>query len=640
MNNTDYFKLLKEKFPNKSSVLTEIINLDAINHLPKGTEHFVSDLHGEYDAFDYLLRNGSGTIKHKVIECFPEWKNKPEKINNVCQLIYYPEEKIEQMSSKGNEETEKWLIDLIPSLINLVQFLGSKYTQSKIHKMLPVEFSYIIEELLSEGNKTYKNSYLNAIIDKISSLGKIEDLVISFCYLLQKLVMDHLHVVGDIFDRGKNPDKILDRLESLNSVDIQWGNHDITWMGAISGSPICMVNVIRIAARYNNLSLIENRYGINLRELIDYCRKYYEPIPTFNPIIDEGEITTEESNLLNVVQQGTAILQFKLEEKLIQRRPEFLMEHRRILSRIDYKNRRVEIKGSWYELTDFNSTCISKSHVDKLSNEESDLLSNLLMNFQHSEKLQRQVEYLFSKGSMYLVYNNQLLFHGCIPLHSNGDFKSLKIKGKNYSGKQLLDFYEEQIRKSYHSPDKHDDFSTDIFWYLWSGEISSLFGKESMTTFERYFIKDKNVHIEKKNPYYSLRNEREVCISILKEFGLVEESHIINGHTPVIEKRGEEPIKAFGKLLVIDGGISKGYQRKTGIAGYTLVSNSYGLEIIAHKPFYSVEDVLKNNNSTIFNKRIIEKASKRILVGDTNKGIEFTKTIKKLEYLYEYFEDF
>ncbi|MBF0699228.1 fructose-1,6-bisphosphatase [Streptococcus danieliae] len=566
--------------------MTEIINLEAIQHLPKGTEFFVSDLHGEHGAFDYLLRNGSGIIRTKIDEYFGDDLSHSDK-DEMALLIYYPTKQIALIRERrGSVYVEQYLEQVLPDLVKLLQYMGSKYTRSKVRKLLPSQFSYIIEELVAEIERSAsKAQYFQVMIDKIVQLDQLENLVEALSEVIQSLAVDHLHVVGDIFDRGPEPDLILDRLASLRSVDIQWGNHDVTWMGAMAGSLICMVNIVRISARYNNLSLIEDSYGINLRPLIAYSQTHYQPKPAFVPILDEGNITEEESNLLNQLQQATAILQFKLEDALIERRPDFQLDHRRLLQKINFKEAKIQLGESSYPLRDFNATCINPEKPDQLTSEEMEILEQLRRNFLASERLKRHVDFLFEHGSMYLSYNDMLLYHGCIPMHDNGDFKSLRIGQALYRGKSLLDFYEEQIRQSYRNPTVDNDLATDLFWYLWVGECSSLFGKAAMTTFERYYIEDKATHKEEKNAYYRLRQRADICEGILEEFGLEKESHIVNGHTPVREIDGENPIKAEGKLLVIDGGFAKGYQKKTGLAGYTLVSNSYGLELVAHKAF-------------------------------------------------------
>lgn len=634
-----YYRLLKEKFPTRLQVLTEIINLDAICHLPKGTEYFLSDLHGEYFVFDYLLRNGSGAIKRKVEQCFQD-KSQGD-INQLCKFIYYPEEMLAIIASEDPQSYQEQLLKWLPDLLHLIKYIGSKYTQSKIRKMMPKSFSYIIEELLSEmQNGRDKVNYVAAIINRFVSLGQIDRLLVELAYLVQKLTIDHLHIVGDIFDRGSYPDKIIDRLMDFKKVDIQWGNHDITWMGAVSGSYVCMINVIRIAARYNNLSLIEDSYGINLRELVQYSLSNYQPVPAFDPILDGNTILDNERYILNVLQQATAILQFKLERQLIKRRPEFQLERRDIFSAIDFQNNQFITEKETVPLKDFNTICLDIEHPELLSAEEDEILRGLMYRFQHSERLQKQVNFLFDKGAMYLISNNHLLFHGCIPMHANGDFKSFRYHGKNYAGKTLLDFYEKKLRKSYQTPEKHTDFETDLFWYLWVGEISSLFGKEQMATFERYYVEDKTYHVETKNPYYHLRDKEEICKLILADFGLDSSAHIVNGHTPVREKEGENPIKGNGRLIIIDGGMAKGYQEKTGIAGYTLISNSHGLELIAHHPFISKEHVLESDSCTTFTKRLVEGVPKRILVSQTDKGKKFLANIKDLEHLYMHFNDY
>lgn len=638
----EYYQLLKEKFPRKSDILTEIINLEAICHLPKATEHFMSDLHGEYAAFDYILRTASGSIKAKVAECLQYHGESTVDIEDFCLFLYYPEDKIALDKAELSEkELQEKLLSIVPRQVQVLQYMGQKYTRSKIRKSLPSHFAYIIEELLAEIERNpNKKDYFDSILQKIRELNQLEELIAALSSTIQHLAVDVLHIVGDIYDRGKYPDKILNRLEKLPNVDIQWGNHDITWMGAVSGSRVCMMNVIRIAARYNNLALIEDRYGINLRKLIDYSRKYYQPIEAFEPILDEGVISSEESALLNCVQQATAVLQFKLESQMIARRPEFQLEHRDVLQHIDYQKQVICLAGTEHELVGFNSGRINPQSPEQLDQEEESLVEQLNQAFQHSESLNRHVAFLFETGSMYLPYNGNLLFHGCLPLHENGDFKSFQLGEGRYSGRKLLDFYEEEIRKSYRHPRVSDDFSTDLFWYLWVGENSSLFGKKAMTTFERYYIKDKTSHIEEKNPYYRLRNEEVVCANILREFGLEATGHIINGHTPVKEKKGENPVKANGKLLVIDGGFAKGYQKKTGVAGYTLVSNSYGLLLIAHHPFTNRENVLNGSYLASTAKRLVEESPERLLVKDTNIGEELISEMRHLEHLYHYFDSY
>ncbi|MDT2730881.1 fructose-1,6-bisphosphatase [Streptococcus parauberis] len=635
---SNYYQLLKEKFPSKSSLVTEMINLDAICHLPKGTEHFLSDLHGEYEAFDYLLRNGSGSIKKKVAECFTDRTD--EEIEFLCQYIYYPKEKIEVrqevLSSNGLIEE---LTLFLPDLLQLVKYIGGKYTRSKVRKMMAADYAYIMEELLIvEQPDENKISYYNAIISKVIELDQLDDLFIAFATLIQDLSIDHLHVVGDIFDRGKYPDLIIDRLQKFNKIDIQWGNHDITWIGAVSGSTICMINVIRIAARYNSIALIEDRYGINLRSLIEYAQKNFEPEEVFNPILDGDDISESDKVMLNKLQQATANLQFKLEHQLIARRPDFDMQASNLFTKINREEKTIEIKGKTYPLQSFPYQMIDWESPEQLTDEEERILSGLMHRFQTSNRLNQQIDFLMENGSIYKVTNNNLLFHGGMPMHSNGDFKSMRFGNQVYCGKDLMNFFQKQVIKSYKNKDKHDDFETDLFWYLWCGEVSSLFGKDRMTTFERYYIADKETHVEIKNAYYQLREREDICLSLLNEFGLDETAHIVNGHTPVKEKVGEIPIKANGRIIIIDGGLAKGYQKKTGIAGYTLISNSYGLELVAHKPFSSVEDVLEGKCDIIFIKRLVEEVSQRTLVKETDNGKAILKEISELDYLFHHFD--
>lgn len=634
-----YYQLLKEKFPKKEQVLTELINLEAIVQLPKGTEHFVSDLHGEFDAFDHVLRNGSGSVKEKVKECFQAMPKVP--ITDLCTLIYYPEEKLAlQKASLKPQALIAYYKENIPYLLQVTNYAGRKYTRSKVRKALPPQFAYIIEELLTEvDTKKDKIDYFTTIVNRIIELNQAPALITALCKTIQRLVVDHLHVVGDIYDRGPKPDQIMERLSNLPSVDIQWGNHDIVWLAAVAGSPVAAMNLLRISSRYGNLDILEERYGINLRPLATYAQKYYEPTPAFNLKAEDMHTFSEaEQILFNQIQQATAILQFKLEGQLILRRPEFLLDKRNVLTFIDYSSQTITLDDVVYPLVDFNGPTVDEKQPLTLTKEEETLIARLLSSIQESEKLKRHMDFMLASGSMYLCYNDNLLFHGCIPLHENGDLKSLRINGHNYAGKALLDFYEEQVRKSYLDPSCHDDFATDMLWYLWTGESSSLFGKEAMTTFERYYIADKKTHIEKKNAYYRLRNDETICQELLAEFDLPHHGHIINGHTPVKEKKGEDPIKANSKLIVIDGGYAKSYQKTTGIAGYTLLSNSYGMQLAAHQPFTSVADAVKNGTDIISVKRLVDEVIHRTKVKTTNTGVKICHEMADLSYLYQNFD--
>lgn len=634
MSEENYYRLLKKNYHNKETVITEIVNLEAILHLPKGTEHFVSDIHGEYGAFDYVLRNGSGSVKEKLNDCFGEEVDTAD----LATLIYYPEEKIRLEQKKmSDQEVRHWYAQKIKQLIRMVNYSSRKYTRSKVRKALPERFSYIIEELLTESqNESDKQAYMQAIVDKVIQLDQAPALICTLSELIQRFVVDHLHVVGDIYDRGPSPDLIMERLINYHSVDIQWGNHDMVWLAAKAGSPLALVNLLRICARYGNLNLIEDNYGVSLRPLIEYSRKYYQPIESFAPHLDEGtQLSENEQNCLNCIQQATAILQFKLEGQLIERRPEFFLQKRHMLDFIDYENQTIELSDISYSLVDFNAPTVDSKAPDRLTREEGKLLEKILHSFQNSERITRHLDFMMEKGSMYLCYNNNLLLHGCIPLHQNGDFKSLRIDNKHYVGKELLDFYEKNVRYSYAHPQISADFATDLMWYLWVGECSSLFGKKAMTTFERYYIADKKTHLEEKNAYYRLRNKESFCQEILRDFHLPVKGHIINGHTPVKERKGESPIKAQGHMLVIDGGFSKSYQKETGIAGYTLLSNSYGLQLVAHQPFSSVREAIEKNLDVLSTKRLVEKVENRTTVSQTNIGKQLIRERDALQYLNE-----
>lgn len=635
MKKDKYLDLLSTQFDSSEGIVSEIINLKAIQNLPKGTEHFVSDIHGEFDAFQHILRNGSGNIKEKINELFHDELSSQMK-KKLATLIYYPEQRLQLIK---REITSEWYKQTIDYLIQLVRFSASKYTRSKLRKTLPTRFSYIIEELLFQTNeKNDKKDYYNQIIEDVIHLNQAESLIIDLSYTIQRLVVDHLHVVGDIYDRGPAPDKIIESLINHHSVDIQWGNHDIIWMGAAAGSPICMMTIIRISARYNNLTIIEDTYGINLRPLLTYAEKYYEDNPAFRPKTADSEtIRTEELLETTKIHQAAAILQFKLEEQLVRRRPEFKMEHRLLLSQTDFNALTTNIHDSSYSLSNTCFNTIDHSDPSKLTEEEIEVIERLLHNVIHSEKLKRHTDFLFKKGSMYLVYNDNLLIHGCIPLNQDGSFKSIELQHQSLKGKELIDFFEYSLRTAYQTPHIQNDYATDALWYLWSGECSSLFGKKEMTTFERYFIEDKHTHTEVKNPYYELRENKQVIETILKEFGLNSpDSHLINGHTPIKEIKGEIPIKADGKMIVIDGGFSKPYQKTTGLAGYTLLFNSFGMQLVAHKPFSGIQHVVESHDDIMSIKRIVDRPLKRKKVIDTTIGSQIQEEIIDLERLLHY----
>ncbi|MED4226425.1 fructose-1,6-bisphosphatase [Neobacillus cucumis] len=638
--NTKYLDLLSQKYDCEEKVVTEIINLEAILNLPKGTEHFVSDLHGEFQAFQHVLRNGSGNVKEKIKDLFKDVLSEKE-IIEFATLVYYPEEKLKLIKNNfGNQQDlNQWYTEIIGHLIKLISYASSKYTRSKLRKALPNQFVYIIEELLYKRDESAnKEHYYKKIVQQIISLGQADKLIIGLAYTTQRLVVDHLHVVGDIYDRGPQPDKIMDTLINYHSVDIQWGNHDVLWLGAFAGSKVCLANIIRISARYDNLDILEDVYGINLRPLLNLAEKYYTDNPAFRPKINADKKVSEYERLqITKIHQAIAMIQFKLEMPIIKRRPDFNMSERLLLEKIDYDKNEITIHGTTYQLDNSCFATVNPEQPEQLLEEEEQVMERLLFSVQHSEKLARHMNFLMKKGSLYLQYNGNLLIHGCIPLDEEGNMEKLVIENKTYAGRDLLDKFEHYLRYAFAHPEETDDLATDMVWYLWTGEYSSLFGKREMTTFERYFIKDKKTHKERKNPYYYLRENEDVCRKILMEFNLnPDQGHIINGHTPVKEIEGENPIKANGKMLVIDGGFSKAYQSTTGIAGYTLLYNSYGMQLVAHKQFNSKEDVLLNGTDVLSVKRLVDKELERKMVKETNIGEELLKEISNLNSLLEY----
>lgn len=638
--NTKYLDLLAQKYDTEEKVVTEIINLEAILHLPKGTEHFVSDLHGEYQAFQHVLRNGSGNVKEKIKDLFKNVLSDKE-INEFATLVYYPEEKLPLIKAqfRNKKELYQWYTEIIDRMLNLISYASSKYTRSKLRKALPDQFVYIIEELLYKTDEfTNKEQYYTKIVQQIISLGQADKLIIGLAYTTQRLVVDHLHVVGDIYDRGPEPDKIMDTLINYHSVDIQWGNHDVLWLGAFAGSKVCLANIIRICARYDNLDIIEDVYGINLRPLLNLAEKYYDDNPAFRPKVSSSDKLSDHERLqITKIHQAIAMIQFKLESPIIKRRPFFNMSERLLLEKIDYDKNEITIYGNTYQLENSCFATINPAQPDQLLEEEEQVMERLLLSVQHSEKLARHMKFLMKKGSLYLKYNGNLLIHGCIPLDEEGNMEKMTIEDKTYAGRNLLDVFEHYLQEAFAHPEETDDLATDMVWYLWTGEYSSLFGKRAMTTFERYFISDKATHKEKKNPYYYLRENEEVCRNILEEFKLnPDHGHIINGHTPVKEIEGENPVKANGKMIVIDGGFSKAYQSTTGIAGYTLLYNSYGMQLVAHKHFNSKEEILLAGTDVLSVKRLVDKELERKMVLETNVGEELLKEISILKDLRKY----
>lgn len=638
-NDLRYLELLSQSFPTIAAASTEIINLEAILNLPKGTEHFLADLHGEYEAFGHVLRNASGAIKRKVNEIFGNTLREYEK-KEICTLIYYPEQKL-NIVKETEEDMNDWYVITLNQLVRICQNVSSKYTRSKVRKSLPEEFSYIIQELLHESvNAPNKEAYLNVIISTIIETERADDFIIALCNLIQRLTIDSLHILGDIFDRGPGPHIIMDTLCQYHNFDIQWGNHDILWMGAAAGNICCMANVLRLAMRYGNLPALEDGYGINLLPLATFAMETYanDPCTQFYPKTNQEDSKYNDKTLRMIAQMHKAIcvIQFKLEAEIIKRHPEFNMEDRMLLHRIDFQKRVTVIDGKEYEMKDCMFPTVSADNPYKLTEEEADVMKKLLNSFTGSEKLRKHMKCIFRYGCMYNVCNSNLLFHASMPLNEDGSLKEVTINGKSYKGKELLNKVGQLIRTAYFGDEDNEekDFAMDYIWYLWCGKDSPAFDKSKMATFERYFLTDKETHKEIKGYYYTLRNKEEVCDMILDEFGVKgEHRHIINGHVPVKAVKGEKPIKANGKLMVIDGGFSKAYQPETGIAGYTLVFHSRGFQLVQHEPFTSRQDAVENGKDIKSTIQVVELSSKRMMVKDTDKGAELKIQIEDLKKL-------
>lgn len=626
-----YLTLLSTKFKNIGETATEIINLQAIMNLPKGTEHFLTDIHGEYEAFNHVLKNGSGAVRQKIDEVFGDNLNTFEK-KELATVIYYPKEKIEFLA-KELKNMDKWYKTIIYRLIEICSVVSSKYTSSKVRKAMPKDFSYIIQEIIYERKELRnKREYIANIIDTIISIGRAKEFVIAISNLIQRLIIDRLHIVGDIYDRGPSPHLIMDTLIDYHNVDIQWGNHDILWMGAGLGSKACIANVIRICARYGNNDILEDGYGINLLPLAAFAMEKYADDPC-----EYFKIKTNKNTPLKAqIHKAITVIQMKIEGNVIERNPEFEMEHRNLFRKTDFKKGTVIIDGVEYELRDKNFPTVDVDNPLKLTPEESEIMENLRLAFLRSEKLQRHIRFLFAKGSIYLRCNSNLLYHACIPLTEDGKLKEVNVRGHKVKGREYLDLAEKICREAYfnRANSAKDKLNCDYVWYMWCGKDSPMFGKDSMKTFERYFIEDKTTHTEKKNHYYTFYNEEATCDMILEEFDLNPKiSHIVNGHVPVKVKKGESPIKANGKLYIIDGGFSRAYQPETGIAGYTLIYNSYGLKLVSHAPFESTEKAIKEGKDIISSSRIVNTSQNRIRVKDTDIGKELQNQINDLKKL-------
>ena len=657
MTDERYLRLLSEKFPNAQAVITELINLRAILSLPKGTEHFVSDLHGASMAFIHMIKNASGVVRRKVDEVYGDTMAEEEK-RALCALIYYPDERIEiikrfyageqvdgiiSLNSQICElkTLEDWYRTRLHQVVDIARAVTIKYSRSKAEKLLLPQYTYIIRELLHESRLEQKDrqTYYNAIIDAIIETGCADQLIIVISYLIHSLTIDTLHIVGDIFDRGSGAAKILDVLSTVRDYDIQWGNHDIEWMGAMAGNWALIATVLRVSIRYANIETLEEGYGINLLPLANFAMTVYGDDPCTiwqTKDFENNPRLTRSAQLMAKMHKAISIIQFKLEGQTVLRHPEWHMDHRALLDKIDFKAGTITLEGKTYPLTDTNLPTIDSEQPYELSQYELDLMNQLARSFRKSEKMQRHLRLLYEHGSLYLVRNGFLLYHAAIPLNADGSFSEAEVFGKRVSGKALMDRTDEIIRQAYYGVGQTKQNALDYLLYLWEGEFSPLYNKDKMTTFERYFIADKAPQEEKKGAYFTLSDDEKVCEAILKEFGLDPTTgRIINGHVPVRTIKGETPIRANGKRFVIDGGFSKPYQEKTGIAGYTLIYNSHGIQLVEHESFESREQAILSG-SDIHSRTLLQDFSgQRMHIKDTDKGKELLEQINSLEQLLQ-----
>jgi fructose-1,6-bisphosphatase-3 len=645
--NTDeerYLNLLSHTFPTIADAAGEIINLEAILNLPKGTEHFLADIHGEHEAFIHVLKNASGNIKRKVSEIFGNTIREAEK-KELCTLIYYPEQKLELI--KANEQDlDDWYHITIHQLVKVCREVSSKYTRSKVRKSLPEEFSYIIEELLHERSDDLdKAAYVAVIVDTIISTGRADDFITAICNVIHRLAIDQLHILGDIYDRGPGAHIILDTLRQYHSWDIQWGNHDMLWMGASAGNDACICNVLRLSLRYANLATLEEGYGINLVPLATFALETYanDPCTEFIPkLLKDSTMDEKTLQLTAKMHKAISVIQFKLEAGIFHRRPEWGMENRCMLEFIDFEKHTCTIDGKVYRMKSCHFPTVNPANPSELTHEEALLMQKLHHSFRVSEKLRKHIRTILSHGCMYSICNKNLLFHASIPLNADGSLKSVEIMGQQYAGKELMSYIGQLVRAAFQndSPADLKQYAKDYFLYLWCGKDSPLFDKSKMATFERYFLEDKTTYKEEKGNYFLLRDSSEICDRILDSFGIEGPNrHIINGHVPVHASKGENPIKAGGKLMVIDGGFSEAYHSETGIAGYTLVYHSRGFQLVQHEPFTSTQDAIIRGTDIKSTTQIVEMSTHRMLVADTDKGQELRLQIadlRKLLYAYRH----
>ena len=640
-----YLRLLAKSFPTEQSACTEIINLEAILNLPKGTEHFICDLHGEYEAFEHVLRNGSGVIRQKVEMIFGATLTESE-IRELCTLIYYPEDKIRAVRTtlRTRAKMQEWYRVMLMRIIQVMAICSTKYTRSKVRKALPKEYSYIVEELLHEWIEDNQNKrrYMMSIVDTIIATGRADHFIATICNVIHRLVIDSLHIIGDIYDRGPGAHLIMETLCNYHNYDIQWGNHDIVWMGAAAGSRACVANVLRLCFRYANLSTLEDGYGINLLPLTTFAMETYadDPCTLFRPKKNEYEQLPESQlALIAKLHKAIAVIQFKQEKLVIDRNPEFGMDDRNVLHLIDFKKGTIRLGGKDYPLRDTNFPTIDPDDPYKLTPAELEILEGVTRSFETSEKLRRHIACFLNHGSLYLVRNSNLLFHGSVPMNPDGSFREMMIQGKPYAGKKLFDKIDQMVRNAYYTREEtpRRQAGQDFIWYLWCGPVAPTFDKDRMATFERHFVADKEPQKETNGAYKELKNRADICEKILREFGVTDmrHAHIINGHIPVKTIKGESPIRADGKLLMIDGGYSKAYQPETGIAGYTLIYNSQSLKLVQHAPFSTREMAVKYGLDILSETKVLEFEESRRYVRDTDQGAELKEQIDDLYQLLD-----
>ena len=630
-HDTNYLRLLSEKYPTIESVTNELVSLRAIMHLPKGTEYYFSDLHGEHEAFIHLLRSGSGVIREKIDTLFRASMLEEERAA-LAALVYYPSTQMARMH-KSDVNYDDWCAVTINRLVVVACEVSAKYTRSKVRRTMDERYAGIIEELMNtDATDADKRTYYREMIDAVIRVGCADGLIKALCHLIQQMTVDQLHIIGDIFDRGPRADRIIDELMKHHDVDIQWGNHDVSWIGAMCGNPVCLMSVLRIAISYNGFDVLEDGYGINLRPLSMFAATTYadDPCTRFMPhVLDENEFDPVDPHLAAKMHKAVAVMLFKLEGQLIRRHPEYGMNDRLLLDKIDRAAGTVTIGGQAYPMLDTCFPTLDPADPYALTEEEQGLVDGFLASFRHSERLRTHIDFIVNHGAMYKVANGKLLYHGCMPLEPDGSFSELSLRTGRFAGRALLDHLEMRVRRAYHSQDSD---SVDLMWYLWCGSKSPVFGKDRMTSFERYFVEDKALHKEPMNPYYQYVDNREFCERLMEEFGLdPQTSHIVNGHVPV--KHGETPIKAGGRLFVIDGGISKAYRSKTGIAGYTLISSSHEIQIAEHKPFHRGNDL--ESPETYTTVHIVERMPRRLMVADTDAGEKFRRRAAELEDLLQ-----